>query len=145
MSFLVWIKHRVNSKLGAREHHTMMTTNIVVENRKSIDKTKRKRPMAHKQCDNCLRKFCVPSSKQSCKDKTCAGFLELVRKELQEPQEPQVLKRDAPVCDKHCDQCGKWYLQVACATKKCKCGDTLSKVSWPTGRVDAKLFIEPID
>ncbi len=106
---------------------------------------KRKAPISKKKCDNCFRIFNVPSSRQFCKDKTCEGTLELIPKEKKESM------AKAPKCDKRCEKCFSWYFQVPCATKKCKCGHTLSKIVFPeiTGNYldvcGMKLFIDPVD
>jgi len=106
---------------------------------------KRKAPISKKKCDNCLRIFNVPSSKQFCKDKTCEGLLELIAKEKKETT------KEPPRCDKHCKKCFSWYLKVPCATKKCKCGHTLSKIVWPptSGKnvndCGIDIFIDPVD
>ena len=111
-----------------------------------VDKIqKRKPPISKKRCDNCLRVFNVPSARQFCKDKTCEGLLELlgVKNVSNEPSQK------APKCDKYCNLCFSWYLDVPCATKKCKCGHTLSKIKWSVAtKLDncgKNLFIDPVD
>tara|TARA_A100001015_G_C14958915_1_gene699994 strand:+ start:624 stop:977 length:354 start_codon:yes stop_codon:yes gene_type:complete len=108
-------------------------------------KQKRKAPISKKKCDNCLRIFNVPSSRQFCKDKTCEGTLELIAKEK------KITMAKVPKCDKRCEKCFSSYFQVPCATKKCKCGHILSKVvlSDITDKyLDVNgmiLFVDPID
>ena len=108
-------------------------------------KIKKKAPISKKKCDNCLRTFNVPCSRQFCKDVTCEGILIRIEKEKKEA------KKEAPRCDKHCSVCFKEYVQVPCATKKCQCGNTLSRLFQPTATGKYKnicglyVYIDPID
>ena len=101
---------------------------------------KRRPPMTRKKCDNCCRTFNVMSSRKFCKDTTCEGSLELVPKEKEHE-----VKGNAPKCDKHCNTCNLWYIQVPCATKKCNCGSNLYKVTWPDIVEKVCIYVEPID
>jgi len=98
---------------------------------------KRKAPISTKKCNSCVKTFKVPASKKFCK--YCEDELEVVKKE--KPQSTGL----GPVCDKHCKQCGAWYVKAPCALKRCKCQSILTKINWNVVANVSRLYIEDVD